>query len=350
MPKKYKYTTSFTFEGKRYYVRADTKAELFSKKALKLRDLQEGKIGVSKNMTVSAWADTCIKTYKTNQKEVTRYAYISRVNHCILEHIGDMQISKVKPIECQNVMNLQAGNSRTQVNEVYQALKFLFSHALENGLVTNDPTKYLSKPQYKASNHRRALTHEERSLVEKTGATDPRYYLFLLMLYCGCRPSEAAECMGKDIQQVNGYNMLHIRGTKTANADRFVPIPDKLYILIQNTPENAYISPVPDGRKQQKSHRQRSWNAFKRALNIEMGCKVYRNALVPPLPLADDLVPYCFRHEFCTDLARKGIDIRQAQQLMGHSSINLTANIYTNLTKTDATSVADLLDATPNKV
>lgn len=66
-----------------------------------------------------------------------------------------------------------------------------------------------------------------------------------------------------------------------------------------------------------------------------MGCKVYRNELIPPYPLADDLVPYCLRHEYCTNLARMGIDIRQAQRLMGHADIKMTANIYTNFEKED---------------
>ena len=75
-----------------------------------------------------------------------------------------------------------------------------------------------------------------------------------------------------------------------------------------------------------------------------MGCKVYRNQLLPPYPLAPDLVPYCFRHEYCTNLARNGIDIRVAQKLMGHASIQMTANIYTNLDNSDIVEVAHILD------
>lgn len=62
-----------------------------------------------------------------------------------------------------------------------------------------------------------------------------------------------------------------------------------------------------------------------------MGCEVYRNELIPPLPLAPDFVPYMFRHTYCTDLQKKGIDIRTAQKLMGHSSISITAEIYTHV-------------------
>ena len=63
-------------------------------------------------------------------------------------------------------------------------------------------------------------------------------------------------------------------------------------------------------------------------MNLSMGAKTYRNELIPPLPLADDFTPYLFRHTFCTDLKKKGVDVRIASELMGHASIRTTADIY----------------------
>ena len=56
MAKKYKIVKSFTFDGKRYYIRGDTEREVFEKMALKKRDLEEVKTVISSNMTVEAWA------------------------------------------------------------------------------------------------------------------------------------------------------------------------------------------------------------------------------------------------------------------------------------------------------
>lgn len=49
--------------------------------------------------------------------------------------------------------------------------------------------------------------------------------------------------------------------------------------------------------------------------------------------LAPDLVPYCLRHSFCTDLQDHGVPINVAKYLMGHADIQTTANIYTNTTE-----------------
>lgn len=79
-------------------------------------------------------------------------------------------------------------------------------------------------------------------------------------------------------------------------------------------------------------------------MNISMRCKRYRNYLQSQCPLAEDFVPYNLRHTFCTDLQKKGVDIRTAQKLMGHSDITLTANIYTNLDNNDVISAAKTIN------
>ena len=79
-------------------------------------------------------------------------------------------------------------------------------------------------------------------------------------------------------------------------------------------------------------------------MNISMGCKVYRNELIPPFPLADDFVPYDLRHTYCTNLARAGVDIRVAKKLMGHANISITADIYTHVDTKDIESAAELIN------
>lgn len=342
MAKEYKYDKRVEIAGKQYRIRANTLKELTQKVETKTREVEENSLVVSGNTTLEKWAGMCIATYKVRQKENTRKVYERRVRHCILEQIGFMQLQDITPMHCQQVLNLQIGKSKTQINEVYQALCFLFKHALANKLVREDPTANLVKPSGTYT-PRRALTAYERSVFIKVGETDRRYYFYLLMIYCGCRPEEAANCMGKDLSMRDGYPLLHIRGSKTHNSDRFVPVPYELYDLIKNTPRNEYIACYSTGNKIKEEHRARLWRSYTRQINIEMGCKTYRNALVPPYPLAPDLVAYCLRHEYCTELARRGIDIRMAQKLMGHSDITLTANIYTNFDKNDIVNVAECL-------
>lgn len=345
--KKYKYRKRFRIDGKVYVVYADTQRELIKKETRKRIAIEQGENRMDSSMTLRAWADQCISTYKTNQSEETREKYVARMNSCVLSKIGDMRLKDIKPLHCQQVLNEQAGKSKRHINEIYQIVRFLFRFAVANGLLKDNPAEHLIKPDG-TTGHRRALTASERRFFIKVGLRDRRYYLFMLMLFCGCRTGEAAEAMGKDVIKLpNGMPALHIRGTKNSNADRTVPMPEELYSVIKDTPPAEYIAQTAAGNKLNKTARERVWKSFKRQLNIEMGCKVYRNQLIPPYPLAPDLVPYCCRHEFCTDLARRHVDIRIAQKLMGHSDIQLTANIYTNLNQDDLSSIAEMLAGNP---
>lgn len=339
----YKYRKRFTYNNRTYNVYAYTLEELGRKTAEKLQALKTQQKKTS-DITVKDWTERCIETYKTNQSEITRKKYVSRINHCILSHIGHMRVKDVTPIHCQQILNLQTGKSKTQINEVANALKFIFSHAVFNDIISKDPTLSLKKPKG-TYNPRRALTTFERITLIDVAERDRRFYWCLLMLYCGCRPTEACECKGSDIYIIGKHTnqpMLHIRGTKTANADRNVPIPRGFYELIKNMPKREYISVYTSGKKITPDNRHRLWKSLWRQMNIEAGTETYRNQLVEPYIIPKDITPYSLRHTYCTDLAKRGIDIRIAQRLMGHSDISLTANIYTHVEDEDTISALNL--------
>ncbi len=333
---------SFTFEGKRYFVKGRTEEEAIIKRAEKKKELESGRVVIASSMTVADWAYRAVDTYKTRQKEITKKKYVGNMRHNILEQIGAMPLKSVKPIHCQEVLNMQAGKSKAQIAEVCQTLKFIFGKAYENGLIATNPAEHIIKP-IGTKTYRRTITDHEREHLLKVADNDPRFTLFLLMLYCGCRPSEAMEAQGRDISKMDGYPVLHIRGTKTARADRYVPIPNEFYQKIKKTEPFSYIAPNAAGRKHNESSYKRVCANLRREMNISMGCRVYRNQLIPPLPLADDFVPYDLRHTYCTDLQKKGVDIRTAQYLMGHADIKMTANIYTHADNSTVISAAKLL-------
>lgn len=202
--KKYAVTKSFSFDGKRYYVRADSEVEAEVKKAMKLRDLQEGKVAVNSNMTVQQWAEQCIETYKTGLKDITLKKYTYRMESCVLKHIGKLKLKEVKPLHCQECLNQQLGNSKYQIKQTRQMLFFIFEKARLNKLLLENPAEGLVEPAG-YSNSRRAMTEQEEQVFLSACETDSRFILFLLMYYCGCRPSEAIQLQGKDIIEVDGY-------------------------------------------------------------------------------------------------------------------------------------------------
>lgn len=340
-------TRSFTYEGKRYYVTASSEVEAEVKKALKLRDLEEGKVLINKTMTVRQWAEICMETYKKpTQKEITYQKYRNRMKNCVLDAIGDMPIKNVRTITCQQVLNRQQGNSEYQIKQTRQMLHFLFKYAVKEKLILENPAEDLIEPEG-TKGTRRSLTSSERAHFLKVMDMDPRFRVFQLMYYASCRPDEAREVRGRDVQLKDGYPVVHVRGHKTDRhndkSDRYVPIPMDFYEKIKKTAPFACVATSLSGTKMDDKAFQRAWESLCREMNISMGCRMYRNKLIAPLPLAEDLVPYCLRHTFCTDLQKKGVDIRTAQYLMGHSDIKMTANIYTHADDETILSAAEIL-------
>ena len=65
-------------------------------------------------------------------------------------------------------------------------------------------------------------------------------------------------------------------------------------------------------------------------MNIELGCRMYRNKLMEPYPVQEPLRLYDLRHTYCTNLEKQGVPISIASRLMGHANIQITSAIYTH--------------------
>ena len=60
--------------------------------------------------------------------------------------------------------------------------------------------------------------------------------------------------------------------------------------------------------------------------------------------IADDLVLYCLRHTFCTDLQKAGVSLNIARIIMGHEDIRVTAGIYTYTDSEDVQAAGEKLN------
>ena len=325
---KYHYVSkSFTdSSGVRHFVRGKTEEEAIIRREDLRRKLAAGEAVRSSSMPFRSWADMALDTYKPNVSPRYMVQIRNRLTKHILPVIGQMPIGRITPLECQQIMNRSKGMSRSMITKLAQELHFYFDTARKNNLLPRNPADDLIRPNG-YTNKRRSLTPDERNAFLRIVPDNPRFILFELMLYCGCRPAEAAEVKYEDVIELESVPFLHIRGTKTANSDRLVPIPKELQSKICGTDLHGYCATTERGTHHGETSYKRLATRLKRELDIALGARVYRNQIVISV-LADDFVPYLFRHTYCTDLKKKGVDVRIAKDLMGHADIKTTANIY----------------------
>lgn len=326
--KKYNYVRkTFTHNGKRYEVYAKTEREAMRKMMEKQIALEKNELSVNGNTLLKDWYKTAFKTYKPDVSAEYLKETEYRFKKHVISDIGNYPLQKITPLQLQSILNRQKDKSKSHIAKLYQEIFFVFDCARKNNMIARNPAADLVRPSG-TLNKRRSLTEEERKHLLKVIPTDPRFNFFELMLYCGCRPGEAMEVRYDDVTMIKSVPFLHIRGTKTANSDRFVPIPEELQGALAKTSGNGYFALSRANKRHTDSTYRHMVSALKRAMNISMGVKVEKNQLVKPLLLADDFVPYLLRHTYCTDLKKKGVDVRIAKDLMGHADIKTTANIY----------------------
>lgn len=342
MPRTYKYTKTFTFDGKRYYIKGNTKKEVNEKLLKKKQELEDGVRKITKKMLFSDWADEWMIVYKepTVSKE-TADAYRYAIKNHIIPVIGNMPLQSIRSIHCQRVLNGMNGYSKKMINRVRNLQFRCLEDAVANGLLLDNPSKNLKAPKGE-SKSRRALTSEERRFVILTADKHKAGLWVKLMLYCGLRPSEAAALQWRNVDFKRG--MLNVDSnikrsgavgsTKTESGVRSIPIRDVLLkdLILKKGEPFEYILKNANGDHLNAGSMRRLWSSFMNDLNIEMGCRSVGGKAIPPYKAAADIVPYYLRHTFCTELRDAGVDITVARDLMGHSDISTTAKIYTHRT------------------
>ena len=129
----------------------------------------------------------------------------------------------------------------------------------------------------------------------------------------------------------------NIKAPKTAAGVCEVPIPDVLFdelMAAQGNPFEPMFLQPRGGIRHTHSSRRKAWEALKKQMDVSMGI----------IAVAEDFVPYCLRHTYCTDLQDAGVPINIAKYLMGHSDIKVTASIYTHTSEKSIDDAANLIN------
>ena len=334
------YRSTFRYMGRRYE-RSSTKSQRDAdRKADKLRkDLEDGIIGISSKMCVKEWANEWLETYKKPSVTEKSYKNYKRyIDNVITPQIGGLRLSEVTDIHLQRIINSRLGNSYSDLKHLRDTIKAIFKKARESRLLLYDPSEFIKMPMA-TKGKRRSITDIERKHFLKVVETHLSGLMFKTMFCCGLRTGEVTALTWKDIDWDN--HLIHVvaamesgkdelKAPKTEAGIRSIPIPDAIYsdlLRVKGNPFQPVFTQQTNGKRHTESSRNKAWKNIIRCMDISMGATVYRNQIKVSF-IAKDLVPYCLRHTYCTDLQAKGVPLKTASYLMGHADISITANIY----------------------
>lgn len=327
--------------GKKYEATGKTELEALQKLAEKLAAAKRGEDLTGGAMTVDAWYREWKALYK-EPKGLTPKSlgmYDEKYKNYIRPRVGHLRLRDVRDVHLQRILNEEAGRSASHVKKLRMVMQEMFRRARQSRLIPFDPAELLELPAATTGGHR-AITEAERAAILAVAETHRAGLWVLTLLYTGMRPGETAALMWSDVDFVRNEIHVHaaresgtgaIKPPKTPAGIRDIPIHAELLPKLHSAQGEPFspVFPTQSGNRQNGDSLRRLWQGFRRALDIHMGARVYRNKIVESV-VANDLTPYCLRHTFCTDLQRAGVPINVAKELMGHADIQTTANIYTH--------------------
>lgn len=304
------------------------------------RELLEAALSTSKpspeERRLSDFAVEFLKTYcATNNKYATLEAKESILRVHLIPDMGKLMLGEVnaRAIEAYKAKKLGEALSPKTINNHLTVLRKMLSVALEWELVEQiPPVKWLKIPPQKFD----FFSFEEAERI--VPAADVQWRPAILVgLRCGLRLGEIMALRWEDVDLVAGrlvVNRTVSRGRiNSPKNGRTREIPLGLEVLralkAHRHLKGEFVFPGPEGRLLHKNETKHPlWRACRRAGLRRVGWHV-------------------LRHTFASHLVMRGAPIRAVQELMGHSTIEMTMR-YAHLSPNVTRDVVGLLDGLGN--
>lgn len=332
--------------GKRLFrtIYARTIPELDNKKAEIKDQVNKGIYADDKGMTVATWAKKWFETEKATCGVRTKEMYERMVYSYIIPNLGDIRLRDLKQSDIQLMINKKAAHFRT-CEQIRMSIRQMLDAAIDDGLLyKNVGLKIKLPPKYKEE--KRPLTDIEKKAISKTEFTDKEKVFVYILLYCGLRRGEILALSKGDIDKKN--KEINIRNVitfdhgkpilkpypKSFSGIRSIPIPDALQEVLWPYLDQLKGLFLFEMERKPGLMTESSYNKFWKKIIDKINASAGGSK---DIKVIQGLSAHVFRHNYATMLYYADIDVKDAQRLLGHSSIKLTLDIYTHLDKSKST-------------
>lgn len=299
-------------------------SETSEKKAEK--DITQKMISYQKDVarlhTFSSVAEAWEREYRERISDVNWNKTIRAAYGKIVEYFKAYSIEEITAQNVNMYLAIVIGDkfSKKTVDRHKSILNMIMAYAILKGYISYNPVRDIRLPGNLPKKPRQLPSTEELKIVQQH--YEGFDFLPYFLLNTGLRKSEALALTDDDIDSkrkeviinkhliYNGNKPVIENATKTENAIRRVGLVDRVYSKL---PKRKGLLFCNDDGTPYKEHQFRSlWKDYQKRYGLTV-------------------TPHQLRHAFATMLFESGIDVKDAQELMGHADINLTRQIYTHI-------------------
>ena len=227
------------------------------------------------------------------KSSATRYSYKASYDRCT--PLYDMRLRDIRTSHLQGIIDQCAGMSKSTQTNLISLFHLVFDYATSNDLIDKDYSRYVKVVETGDKRDKTPFTHDEiRKMWD-----DPEYFApVLILIYTGLRVGEYLALKDIDIKN----RLIRVHGTKTASAERIVPIHKDIIGLFDHDIGLGY-----------------SYAYF---------CRKYFEPRMERLGLKR--TPHECRHTFATIAKESGLDPYYVKRILGHLMHDITDDVYTH--------------------
>ena len=313
---------------------ARTQAELRAKVAEAKANVIKGTYNANTVITFGAYADKWLEVEKAGLSLKARRKYKNAIDH--MESIREIRLKDITRQDIMTCINEQEGHPDSQ-RMIRLTARAILDAAIEDCIIYRNVAAKIKLPKHKPQ-EKRPLTAYEKEAVARIKWEPQELLMVYLLRYFGLRLGEVAGLMKNDIDFK--ADCVHVRravtyakgetiikDTKSAAGRRSVDAPEGVLRRLKpalNKIPGIYLFADADGAPLSQYALRHIWDGAYEKINTFSGGR----EMLEPVKLT----PHVFRHSYATDLYYAGVDVKDAQRLLGHSSVSVTLGIYTHLT------------------
>ena len=329
-------------DGKRRRVSAKTKTECREKLRKAMGDADQGLLFDAKGLTLGQYLDTWLPTIKGTVRQRTweRYEQLVRVH--IKPALGR---KKLKDLTRTHVKAFYADRrdavAPRTVQYIHVTLHKALKDAVDDGLVIRNVSDRL-KPASAKRHEIDPLTVDQARTLLETSKADRLHALYVLAVHYGLRKGELLGLKWADVDLDGDTGMIQVRRTMSdtreeGTVEESTKSGKGRRIEISQTAVNALKSRRKNQVEEQLTAGPK-WHDSGLIFATTVGTPItgtnLTNRYFDPLLKRADLPQIRFhdlRHTCATIRFVKGQHPKRVQELLGHSSVAITLDIYSHL-------------------
>lgn len=358
-----RYQARYTFNGKRYTIYGKQLKEVQRKLRDAKYEMDHGIFAKPDRVTVDSWFKVWKEEYAANSMRENTLAHVgSMYRYHIKPEIGHMKMQDVRTEHIQMLLNKmkKQGYSSDFMKRVRNVVSQMFKQAYRNDMIMRNPVENAVTPSGKEKKGHRVLTEQEQTLFLEYAKESGYELIFILGFSTGMRIGEIQALQWKNID----FKRLEIsiEGTLVkVDGKEYVKGPAKTKSSIRTVPMLPDVAlKLKEHRKKQLEYRMMLGAEWKQVKGLEellfctaVGRPLSRSVLYNAIDRIIELInhdermrakaegrepavfehfsSHTMRHTFATRALENGIPPKVVQELLGHSTIKTTMDIYTHV-------------------